>query len=570
MKIIVSYCRVSTTKQSKDGIGLDIQKMSNDKSIARILSNDKSLTRINDIHESISAKDGANIKTLMDIANSNKYSKGSIIVIYDQTRFSRTLPLVAITAMSQLLQLGFYIHLSTEDKTITSLDTLSEIITPLVNASSARKESEDRSNRTSGSYQTRLVSGLNNYGGHTPNWIRRTYDDKGKPNSYELIPDRVSTINKIFQLYIDGKGANAIVKYLNENIKPWSEHDKRRKSPTKNWGESYISKILVNPSTIGHRTFNKTNQYEEITITDYYPAAITKELFYQAQDIRKARGTTQSHVTKHPPIIYIGVAYCGYCGSRMIGQNFKDKRAAVRCAGHSKGEALNCAGGSHPARYLERVIIELCKDQVNFNEIFNSESSEIDLLQINASKLKESISLIDTKLTRLEDLYLEGDISKERYLQRKQSIPEELVPLKERLQGVERQIDAITHHTSKKDTEAFLGLLNQVNIDDIPISTRLKLRDLLKKFITRIDVYRYGIKWKSQDRWEKYCETANHNKELLDYTLKHQNPFEKDREKLTYNIVFKNGQSRAIWYSHKQDNWTYTITKDEEGRHNFL
>lgn len=533
MKIIVSYCRVSTTKQSTDGIGLDIQKMSNDKAIASILSKDKSLTRIDDIHESVSAKDGANIQTLMNIANSKKYSTGSIIVIYDQTRFSRTLPLVAITAMSQLLQLGFSIHLSAEDKTISSLDTLEEIIAPLVNAASARKESIDRSNRTAGSYQTRLTSGTNNYGGHTPNWIKRVYDDKGKACDYELIKDRQAIINKIYQMYIEGAGANAIVRYLNENVKPWSEYDTRRKSPFKNWGESYISKILVNPSTIGHRTFNKNNQHEEITITDYYKPAISKALFYQAQDIRKARGTTQAHVTKHPSIIYIGVAYCGYCGAKMIGQNFKDKKASVRCVGHSKGESLNCAGGSHPARYLEQVIIELCKDQVNFDEIFNPKNNELDKFKISASQLKESISNISDKLTRLEDLYLDGDISKDRYLQRKQTIPEDLTTLKQQLKSTERQIDAITHHSSKEDTEAFLSLLDQVKIDDISQSTRLKLRDLLKKFITRIDIYRYGMQYK------------------IDGT--------KDRENLTYGIRFKSGSFRVIHFSQKLKTYTLGI-----------
>jgi DNA invertase Pin-like site-specific DNA recombinase len=533
MKIIVSYCRVSTTKQSKDGIGLDIQKMSNDKSITRILSNDKSLTRIDDIHESISAKDGANLSTLMAIATNRKYSKGSIIVIYDQTRFSRTLPLVAITAMSELLKLGFNIHLSAEDKTIASLDTLDELIVPLVNAASARKESIDRSNRTSDSYQKRLTSGMQNYGGHTPNWIKIVYGDKGEPCDYELIPERQTIINKIYQMYIDGAGANAIVRYLNENINPWSEYDSRRTSPVKNWGESYISKILINRSVIGERTFNKTNEHALITVTDYYPPAISKELFYQAQTIRKARGRDQVHITKHPTIFYIGVAYCGYCGSKMIGQNYKDKSAAIRCVGHSKGEVLNCAGGSSPAKYLERVIIELCKDQVNFNEIFNPNDNELDSLKVTASQIQESIGNVDDKLTRLEDLYLDGEISKERYLQRKQSIPEGVTPLKQQLQSIEQQIDKMTHYSIKENTAEFLGLLEQVKVNDIPQATRLKLKDLLKKFITRIDVYRYGMQYR------------------IDGT--------KDRENLTYGIRFKSGAFRVIHFSHKLKSYTHGI-----------
>jgi hypothetical protein len=500
------------------------------------MSQDNDLVRGQDVVEVESAFKGNNLDQVEKNIKERKYPHGSIIVLYDQSRFSRKSSFDVVYRMRQFVNAGVFIHLATKGITYDNLTSLEQFIMPLLEAEQSHKASAIKSENTAGSYQTRLTSGRNNYGGHTPNWIKRIYCAKGKACGYELIPDRQITINKIYQLYSEGMGANAIVRYLNENIKPWSEHDERRVTATKNWGESYISKILVNPSTIGHRTFNKTNEHEERTITDYYPPVITKELFYQAQDIRKARGATQSHITKHPSIIYIGVAYCGYCQSKMIAQNFKDKKAAVRCAGHSKGETLNCAGGSHPARFLEKVIIELCKDQVNFNEIFGQSNNELDSFKARASELVESISNIENKLTRLEDLYLDGEISKERYVERKQSIPNHLTQLKEQLQSTEQQIDAMTHHSPKEDTAAFLELLNQVDIDDIPQSIRLKLRDLLKKFISRIDVYRYGMMYK------------------IDGT--------KDRENLTYGIRFKSGAFRVIHFSHKLKSYTHGIGND--------
>jgi DNA invertase Pin-like site-specific DNA recombinase len=535
-KIIFSYCRVSSSEQSTDGIGLDIQQNKINDSIKLLMSSDSELVRGDDVIEVESAFKGNNLDQVVKDVELDKYPHGSIIVLYDQSRFSRKLSFDVVHRMRQLVKAGLFIHLATKGITYDNLDLFEQFIMPLLEAEQSHKDSAIKSERTAGSYQTRLSTGINNYGGHTPNWIKRVYDDKGKPSDYELIPDRVNTINKIYQLYIDGKGANAIVRYLNENVKPWSEHDGRRTTLIKNWGESYISKILQNPSTIGHRTFNKTNEHELKTITDYYKPAITKELFYKAQDIRKSRGKTQTHITKHPSIIYIGVTYCGYCGSKMIAQNFKDKKAAVRCAGHSKGETLNCAGGSHPARFLEKVIIELCKDEVNFDEIFNQSNNELDLLKANASELIESISNIENQLTRLEDLYLDGDITKERYLERKLSIPDDLPLLKEQLQSTKSNIDAMTHHSPKEDTEEFVELLNQVSIDDIPQEKRLKLRDLLKKFISRIDVYRYGMMYKIDGS--------------------------KNRENLTYGIKFKAGAFRVIHFSQKLKTYTHGIGDD--------
>ncbi len=557
-KIIVSYTRVSTTKQSKDGLGLDIQQNANDKSIAKLMKQDNSLTRFEDVSESESAFKGTNLFAIKELVNSGKYAKGSVIVVYDQTRFSRTSPLRALSEMEDVISSGFKIHLSAKSKTIDSLETLEELIVPLVEASAANQESVNRSNRTKGSYHTRIEAGLNVYVGHTPNWIKKIYDGR-KITGYTIDEERKAVIENIFNMYVQGNGASTITKWLNAEVEPWGEFDYRRKNlEDRIWGESYVSKILRNPSVIGYRTFNRSNDKEEITISDYYPPVISKELFYKAGDIRKNRAGSQVHYTKHPTTFYIGLAHCGYCGGKIVPQNFtSNKRAAIRCSAHAKGQTTECAGGASPARFLEKVLIELCRDEVNYNLLFQ-EKPDTSGYRVKLANLKDELTGIEDKLTNLAMMLATGKIDDVIYDKMVGQDNKLIKQIRADIATTEYEIDLNTH-TTTDDEDEFIDLLRQLKTDDIPQSTRLLLKDLLRKFVQRIDVYRYGSQWKTEGKWEKF-KAKFPDENLINHILEYRNPFEKNRMNLSYNIIFKNGASRFVAFNYKTEGWTFTAT----------
>ena len=567
-KIIVSYCRVSTKKQSKDGIGLDIQVKSNNTAIERLMEDDRSLVRLGDITESESAFKGDNIDTIMSVVETGAYANGSIIVIYDQTRFSRMKPVVVITLMHKILESGFKIYFSAANETVDNLDKIDKIILPLVNAGAAHAESENRSNRTKDSYQTRIKEGKAIYSGHLPSWIDKVYDE-GKIVGIELNEERGAVIEKIYNLYIDGLGANAIVGWLNEQVEPWGNFDYRRKDKSKRfWGESAVSKILRNPSVIGHRTFNRTNEHEEITAKDYYPPAISQELFYKAQEIRKNRVGSQVHRTKHPSIIYIGLAHCGYCGGKIVPQNFKSKRAAVRCNAHAKQQTTECAGGSSPARFLEKVLIELCRDEVNYNLLFH-EKADVSGLRVKKATLEHEVEKLEQGVARVLGLFKEGLVDAVVFKKDTEKDNERLKSIRNELVKLDAEIDAAAYNSTGDETE-FLELLKQVDADDIPNDIRLKLKDLLRVFISRIDIYRYGAQWKTEKQWEKFKDLVQGNEELIKFSWDYYNPFEKDRANLSYCIAFKNGAVRYIAFDYKTETWSFTANSPAAHLHSAI
>ena len=80
-KIIFSYCRVSSSEQSTDGIGLDIQQSKVNVSIKALMSSDSELIRGDDVIEVESAYKGNNLDQVVNDVELGKYPFGSIIVI---------------------------------------------------------------------------------------------------------------------------------------------------------------------------------------------------------------------------------------------------------------------------------------------------------------------------------------------------------------------------------------------------------------------------------------------------------------------------------------------------------
>lgn len=541
-KIIISYCRVSSTQQATEGYGLEIQKRTNNEAIEHLIVAG-AYTRLPDIMEVGSAFKGDNFQEIFDNAKAGKYPKGSMIVMFDQTRFSRAPFAVSTAKMVELINTGVEVHYSSTNETITS-DTINDVggyIGQLIKQETANKESELRKARTKGSYETKIANGELVTVGAVPNWLRKVYDVSGnKPvvTHYELIPERQIVIETIFKMYIAGNGATSITAYLNQNVPTWNEFDHRRKNKdVKVWRESYVTKLLNNPAIDGTRVFN-VNQVTETRKEDYFPRAVSKSLWVEAQEVRATRSVT-SGTNKYPTNFMTGLLRCGYCGSRYGLLNLKSKSAVIRCTAHAKQEVTNCHGGSSASKLLERVLIEFCSDSINYNTIFTTEAPDVSQLKVEVHQLKQEIASNNGKLQKLEDLYFDGDITKDRYISRKKEF--ESTTQQQQVLALEQEIEFHTHKSTDDEVE-FIELLAQLKADSIPEATRLKLRDLLPKFIDRVIVSRYG---RHASLSPAYKQAPVKNKKALEY-----------------KIIFKSGKSRVI--NHDGKHWYLNNTGDND------
>ncbi len=139
-----------------------------------------------------------------------------------------------------------------------------------------------------------------------------------------MIPDEVDIVRLIFQLYIEGHGADTIGKMLDsKGIKP--------KYASK-WSRSTIMQIIANTNYTGDLILQKTFRDNHLTkrkvintgelnqymVKNNHEAIISHDVFTEAQRVRKekSRRTASTSIQKHYP--FKGMVRCGICGRAYV------------------------------------------------------------------------------------------------------------------------------------------------------------------------------------------------------------------------------------------------------------
>ena len=174
-------------------------------------------------------------------------------------------------------------------------------------------------------------------------------------------------------------------------------------------------KFLRNPVYAG-QTYNGHRCEPYITMEQY-------EMIKTVKNSRKVKNT-------HPDRVYLfsGVLVCGYCGRRMVG---KTRERTLKSGTHATWIRYACQG--------DMSTINRCPTHLEISEpkieaiMLSRLGIEIGHIKYSASlaqqdiaeKIKERERLND-KLTRAKEMYIEGEISKPLYLQKKLEIEREL------------------------------------------------------------------------------------------------------------------------------------------------
>ena len=192
--------------------------------------------------------------------------------------------------------------------------------------------------------------------------------------------------------------------------------------------------ILTNPIYIG-----LIRWHGEIFEGKHEPI-ISKKLFDQCQEVMKRKSKPKSSGFK--PFLYRGFFRCGECGcfittEQQKGHNYLrcTKRKNPCTQKYVREEIItsqikeNIQKVSLPLDWLRWMIEENAKDQ----------SSENQSSEIFSQKTKDEISLLDSKIEKLMNAYLENALSLEEYREMKNKMMDEKQLLKEKLEDFEKK-----------------------------------------------------------------------------------------------------------------------------------
>ena len=147
----------------------------------------------------------------------------------------------------------------------------------------------------------------------------------------EMIPEEAEVVRLIFQLYIEGLGADTIGKILDsKGVKP--KHASK-------WSRSTIMQIISNYNYTGDLMLQKTFRDNHLTkrkvinngeldkyiVENDHEAIISHEVFEKAQRIRKEKRkrSVSPSIQKHCP--FKGMMRCGMCGRAYVRKSTPSK-----------------------------------------------------------------------------------------------------------------------------------------------------------------------------------------------------------------------------------------------------
>lgn len=323
-----------------------------------------------------------------------------------------------------------------------------------------------------------------------------------KEDKHKIIIDEnvVKNIVLMFDMYIEGKTAQQITKYLNsKRIKNPSTYLKMKNASNK-WSIETVNDILSNPFYIGHTIMNKyitnymtktckknRNRDTWIIKKNTHKAIILEEKYNKVQDIKKSRVTAKKNKYE---FLLKDLLYCGNCKHKLQYKIYKskdkikylyDSSGFICSIVYKKPEQCNNKVFINE-KNLNEIIIEKVKERLNQMELDKTINKIINYYKENSKETQE-LKKCNNELQKLErkkrvlykkkcDKYITEEEFRREYIKIKQQLEE----YKNRIQKLEKDNSNLKQKRIKE------SIIQYQNGNDIS-------NEFLKEIINRIEIY---------------------------------------------------------------------------------
>lgn len=406
---------------------------------------------------------------------SGKIAKGSYLIIEQFDRLSRAETDVALKLLLDLVHSGITLVTLVDEKVWDreAVNDVSNLVLAIVFMSRANNESAAKAARLShvwGKKKKRASETGKILTRECPRWLR-VNEDK---SAFEIISDRVESIQKVFKMKTGGFGIVAITRRANDEH--WPAPGKMN-----GWHTSLVGRLLKNRALLG--------EYQPCTLTDngrvadgppvlgYYPQVISEPMFLSAQAVAIRRGAFPGRRDKNSRNFLQGLLYCT-CGKSFVRKNKASSKqpnyARYYCSGRIR-QLSKCP--SVGALEIETAIV---KAVVKLGPQFFDRPER-------ASELKAKADTHQVKLS--------GALaSRDRYAEAIGTSAEPIPVLMQRLTAAQREVEAQERALASIRAEAaeagedsplmFAKIVRSIHAAD-SVDARAELRENLSRIIIK-------------------------------------------------------------------------------------
>jgi site-specific DNA recombinase len=308
----------------------------------------------------------------------------------------------------------------------------------------------------------------------------------GNRHRLELVPEEAVVVRYIFRLYLqEGLGIRRIARALNE------EGVKTRRGG--NWSMVSIRDILRNRAYLG--TYSRFG----VRVPGSHPSLISADDFRRVQECLQARRSSYS-TPQASPFLLSGLAYCGYCGNKMIGvsrhQSWKRQKDGTTAEAsyryyqcQSRTNQSVCDYHTRRAEDLEdEVRANLGKVDVGDGQAFRHAGDQDAVLAESKQEcrdLERRLAAIDKRLERHMDAASKGRLSREKLQSLGVALASERLEVEARLANAQRRLEEQASVAARRRAQEQALLRLSDRWDSLDFNSR---RSLLRDVVDRVVV----------------------------------------------------------------------------------
>lgn len=303
-------------------------------------------------------------------------------------------------------------------------------------------------------------------------------------------------VRLIFHKFVnEGKGTHTIARELREEgiypmrIKEWSNTVILRLIRNEKYCGDLVQKKTYTPDFLSHEKKYNRGQEEFVIIKDHHEPIISREMFDEANRILDERSLSQTGKAKYSNRYpFSGKLKCGYCGASYVAR-YKTRKdgstyKAWRCYEAARygnphvdkaGNEVGCSGQSIRNEDAIHIMYLVTKNlKYNKKKITDNLLSVIksvistDTIGADDEKLKAQIKPIEDKRTKLIDLYMSGNITKEEFTAARAKCEIEISELLSVIESNDKKHEMIEHEQEliSEITDAINEIVDGVEYED--------------------------------------------------------------------------------------------------------
>ncbi|KRQ86776.1 Transposon Tn3 resolvase [Caloramator mitchellensis] len=350
--------------------------------------------------------------------------KIDLIITKSVSRFARN-TVDTLTTVRKLKEKGVEVYFEKEN--IYTLDSKGELLITIM-SSLAQEESRSISEHVTWGQRKRFADGkvslpYKHFLGYT----------KGEDGYPKIVEEEAEIVRLIYRMFLEGKTALSIAKYLTEN---------KVKTPAgrKVWPQSTVLSILQNEKYKGDAILQKTFTVDFLTkkvkknegeVPQYYvenshPAIIPSEVFDLVQDEIKKRKEVKGYKTGGS--FFSGKIICGNCGSfygrKVWHSTSKYRRVKWQCNNKFKNDK-RCKTPHIYEDKIKKAFVEVFNGFIeNKEEILKGyeevikELTDTSKLDKETEKLKGELEVISEMIRKCVEENARSKIDQGKYIER--------------------------------------------------------------------------------------------------------------------------------------------------------